>query len=328
MNSKYIGLAAVTVSIVVAWSPLHAASLQDMIPAGAINRSITLPPGTYVLDKPILLSNLRNVTVEGSGVTLKSNGKLRQFIQIIGVRGVRIHGLHIEGMWSATRPSDGDKPAIIVGSLDRREDRTNEGVEISDVKIIGADWAGILVYGRYGSFSTIKNYNISIHDNDISNSSIGIFVYKNARNIKITRNNINMMGQDGIAIDSRAQSDATQSEPNYDIQVTGNIISGCGYSAPGIGIVVKGNAQEIDVADNRISHVGDMAGYQHLMAIGIGVVPDFSRLLPSSVSISNNIVAKIWPGSINGHGILIAGTIPGIALKDNALTEVGLQHSS
>jgi hypothetical protein len=212
-----------------------------------------------------------------------------------------------------------------VGSLSPQENRTNDQIEISDFVISGADWAAVMVYGRYGHQDAIKNSRIYIHDNIISDSSTGVFVYKNASNVRILRNDINKMALDGIAVDSRAATDEIASEPNYDIRIARNLVSGCGINGQGIGILIKGLNRNVSVSWNRVSNVGTVSNYRGPVAIGIGVVPDSDQKFARSVKIGNNFISGIWPESTRGYGILIVKGATNTFIKENTILHVGTE---
>lgn len=298
-------------------------NLRVLLPTASHDRIIHFPPGDFSVTTPLVLRDMRNVLVTGDGVTLRASGPSSAFFTIIGSSHLRLTGFRLIGHTSATHPSTGSGPAVMIGSTDATETLTNHNVEIDHLKISGANWAGIMIYGRYGALGTTKNDTIRIHHNIVTDSSNGVFVYKNAHNVAIYSNRIERTGQDGIAIDTRAATDRVVSEANSDICVTDNVISNVGLSAQGIGVLVKGDNDRILVARNRIQRVGVQPKAIGPIAAGIALVPDFGKSMPRDIIVSNNDIEDIRPNSPSGYGLLADPGIRSLMLRGNTFTRIG-----
>jgi hypothetical protein len=302
--------------------------LQILLPLGGHDQTIRFPAGDFSVTAPLRLEDMQNMLVIGNGTTLRATGPSSAIFSIVGSTHVRLTGFRLIGHASATQPSTGSGPGIMVGSTNPTETRTNHDIEIDHTTISGANWAGIMIYGRYGVLGSIKNDTIKIHDNDISDSSNGIFVYKNAQAISIYSNRIDRTGQDGIAVDTRAATDRIVSEGNSYICVTDNIISNAGLSAQGIGVLVKGNNDHILIARNRIRSIGTQSGSIGPIAAGIALVPDFGKSVPSHIMVTDNTVEDVRPTSSSGYGLLADPGVRSLTLHSNTFSRIGRPASA
>lgn len=296
---------------------------------------VVIPGGHYLVSGPILLEGCSNVTVRGWGARMQriaaTSGQTQtSFFRINGCTTVKILGLHLIGSWSATTASTGSEPPILIGTVTPTNTAENHDIEVAHCTIRGGNWAAIVVYGRRLPDPPtpdppffVRNQNINIHHNTIEDSSMGIFVYKNADGVLISGNYIHGTGQDGIAVDTRAASDKREPEPIHNVTITDNVCLKSGLLAQGIGILMKGANQVGLVANNLIEDVG-IGNANVVNHYGILINQDWDDPTvevpgpgtPAQISVIGNVVRNVTGAGLNGFGIYV-GFATDMVVADN-----------
>jgi hypothetical protein len=148
----------------------------------------------------------------------------------------------------------------------------------------------------------------------------GVFVYKNARGIRVTDNLITNTSANGIVFDTLAASDPLRrSEPVRSVEAQHNKIQNFGLTGQGIGILLKGSVHDASVLENWIgdAKVHDRKGFVNY---GIMVNKDASATLsaPSEVMVAGNVTSSIR-GSAGSVGLFVGPGATGVTLAGNTL---------
>lgn len=211
----------------------------------------------------VILSGLSNIRMVGSGAKIRrpeGSSSTRPIFNLKnGCEKIEISGFALidGGFAGAATVSTGERPVILIGDDSGAGGlgATNRDITIANNReITGGNWAAIMVYARSNSAGTVTphNSNIFIHHNGISDSSNGVFIYKNADNIHVDDNDISDIGYDGIIFDTRAESDVVTSGAITNVHCNRNTIDGFGSYGYGVGILVKGLVSDVRGSGNKI----------------------------------------------------------------------------
>lgn len=274
-----------------------------------------LVAGNYCIGDVARIENVEKVTLTGSqGAALVKSANAAPsntaLLQLVNTNRFHIDCLRMKADFSSTDASTGSNPGILVGEIAPSADgNANIQTCITNCNMEGFNWSAIMIYGARNAFSGNSQANIGfqVYKNDISNSSNGVFVYKNACLGDIYQNTIYDMYQDCIAIDTRAASDTQPSLPIGQISIYKNDLYGFGKSAQGIGVLFKGAIEGSDITQNKIH---DASTLNALNNYAILVGPDFGGLQPRNNCIEKNDINGIYAASgRQGMGILVNQSI-------------------
>ncbi len=279
--------------------------------------------GRFLIKKPIRLTG-RGYDVCGCGGTIRrSGGSASSIFQIVNAQDLRVHDFALlEGEHSATQPSTGSNAVIQIGDTDRSDNTLNQNIEIFNNTIRGSNWAGIMVYGNRGALGVPKSRNINIHHNRITDSTNGIFVYKNADQISVKSNQIALTAQDGIVFDTRAATDSRPTEANRNISILDNVVVNPGRYGQAVGILLKGDNAHARIEGNEIRDVAK-GQVRPLPAYGILINADFSGSAGHDYDVRRNTIDGVdSPGRRRIFGIYVGPSSASARILDNTIRNV------
>lgn len=275
-----------------------------------------------------VFSGKANIAFKGSGAKISkpsgsgSNSLIWNFKG--GCNDILVYGFSdIDGGYDGSvNPSTGTSPVILIGDQSGAGDggSTNSNITIRNNKIRRGNWGGVIVYGRSGTGGTPtpNNKNIHIYNNDISLCSNGVFVYKNASNVRVKGNDIHDVGYDGVIFDTMAATDTVVSEPIIGVVCTGNFIDRFGMYGQGVAILYKGAVSLVDGTRNRITNglVNSQAGMLNY-AINVSNDSNPTPTGPSRVNLSGTIISSIQSSLAGGgYGINVGGVASRININN------------
>ena len=272
----------------------------------AITPATLMLNGNYKVTRVLDVSRASHLDIGGSGTIRKSgaNAKISGIFRIMdGCKDVRVANLNLIGSHSSILTSDfwalpnDQVDGISIGKMPNDGMEKNVGITIENNKMTGFNHSAILVMGNLkipaswvaahpnwqmehlfywnvGNALSLANESVMIRNNEITNSSNGIFVYKNASNIVIEKNYVHNTGYDGIVLDTRAYSDANDSMPITTVRILGNLVENIGHQHSSIGILAKGKVTDVVIIRNTVRGVraAPIAGQSIQNAVGIQAV--------------------------------------------------------
>lgn len=305
----------------------------------AINYAIAHAPATLVLNRNyritrmLIIQQAKNLDIGGTGTIRNSgavtaNGTIRPngsgiFIIRNGSETIRIANLRLIGSWSAAQVSTGsaDGPGIVIGNFVNDGMKTNRVIVIENNILEKFNYSGIMIVGQTTETNPpLANQYVLIQNNHISNSSNGVFAYKNAEGITITKNHIVNTAYDGIALDTAAASvqrvaDAIASISISKVRITDNLVEKIGSQHSSIGILLKGLINDAVILRNVIRevrapikqvYVVNGKSYPMSIAYGISVGPDAHQQSGRDVIISLNDIS-ILNAELTKNGLVVGG---------------------
>jgi hypothetical protein len=287
------------------------AAVDAAITAGAQKLILENTGSDYDLADKIIITGATDLEIDGCGAYINrtTDTTATSVFQLISCTRVKIHGFRIKGEHSATVASTGSNPPIQVGDdISETDDTLNTDIEIFDNYIEGGNHAGILVVGWHGTDSVVKNRGIRIYGNTVRDSSMGIFVYKNAEDVQIFGNLVDTTAQHGIFVDTCAATDANLvSEACNDIVIANNVVRRAGQREISAGIDCKGDINKVSISGNVIRDVGTDSNAN--ICYGILIIADnaSSPSTGSQVVITGNVIENI-SSSGTGEWSLYVGT--------------------
>jgi len=266
----------------------------------------------------VILSGVTNLDIDGAGAKLRKpagSGQDSQIFRLLGgCSDIELHDFaELDGGYYSTNATTGTRPVIMIGDESGAGDGglTNKNIKIYRNTIKGSNWGGIVVYGRSNTAVTLtpKNENISIFMNKIYDcGGNGVFVYKNAYDVKVYHNEIYDVANNGVVFDTMAQSDAVTTEANYNPNVYGNRVYNYGKKGSGAGVQIKGRNLSFKVRDNEIfNSVSD--GVSNIN-YGVFVTRDNALARPYAGSVTGNDIYSLTAfGAAVGVAILGADSV-------------------
>lgn len=314
----------------------------------AIDYAIAHAPATLVLNrnyritKMLIIQKAKNLDIGGTGTihnsgAVAADGTIRKngsgiFIIRNGSETIRIANLRLIGSWSASQVSTGsaDGPGIVIGNFVNDGMKTNRVIVIENNVLSDFNYSGIMIVGQTTETNPpLANQFVLIQNNRISNSSNGVFVYKNAEGINITKNHIVNTAYDGIAFDTAAASvqrvpDKIASISISKVRITENLLEKIGSQHSSIGILLKGLINDAVILRNVIRevrapikqvYVVNGKSYPMSIAYGISVGPDAHKQSGSNVIISLNDLS-ILNAELTKNG-LVVGAYSNVIVQGN-----------
>lgn len=311
----------------------------------AINYAQARTPATLVLNRNYRISRLlivngaKDLDIGGAGTirnsgAINANGTVRAsgsgiFIIRNGSERVRIANLRLTGSWSAAQVSTGsaDGPGIILGNFPNTGMKTNKVIVIENNILENFNYSGIMLQGQTTELNPkLANEYVLIRNNKISNSSNGVFVYKNSKGITVRNNHVSNMAYDGLGFDTAAATtsgvpDNIQSISITDIDVSGNLLEKIGTRHSSIGIVLKGLVTNAVVTKNIIRKVkAPLNAYGMSVAYGISIGKDAHGISGSNITVSANEISNIE--SLMTRNALVIGGFQDVIVQGNKLKDV------
>lgn len=283
------------------------------------------------VSRAITLNGVSNIVFSGKRARLTKLPRVPNNCTIFHIRGGSI-GVSIEdfssldgGCQGGAGPMASNDPVILIGDIvSNSSTAANRNISVLRNTISYSFWGGIVVYGRAGSNGSPAplNQTIRVSGNTITNSSNGVFVYKNARDIEVTDNRIVHSGYDGIVFDTHAATDRGSTEPIEDIRVTGNVVDTFGSYGYGVGILLKGEVNRARVLGNRIQN-GSVNRGGVFNNYGILLTNDTGRRRGANdVLIEQNVISNIRSSRPNGgFGINVNGQAKRIRILRNQVSQ-------
>lgn len=301
-----------------------AEAIQRAVDYVAAHHSRLSLAGHFLIKKPIRLTGAAYDVCGCGGIIRRSGGSASSIFRIVNAQRLRVYDFELlEGEHSAAQPSTGSNAVIQIGDTDRSDDTLNQDIEIFNNAIRGSNWAGIMVYGNRGAFGVPKSRNIDIHHNRVTDSSNGIFIYKNAEQISVRSNRIALTAQDGIVFDTRAATDTRPTEANRNISILDNVVVNPGRYGQGIGIVLKGDNAHALIEGNDIRYVA-RGQARPSPAYGILINADFSGSAGHDYDVRRNTVDGVDPpGRQRAFGIYLGPSCESARILDNTIRNVG-----
>lgn len=288
--------------------------------------------GIQAICSAVTISGISNLTLLGSGAELTKPASSGENSLIFNIKGgcenITIEGFAgLDGGYDGSvQESTGTSPVILIGDQTGGGDggNTNRNITIKGNKILRANWAGVLVYGRSGNGGSPTPFNdgVRIYDNEISLCSNGVFVYKNAKNIRVCNNDIHDVGYDGVIFDTMAATDSVLSEAIIGLLCSGNKIDRFGMYGYGVGVLFKGDVSDGVCSHNRITNglVNAQAGLSNY-AISFSNDSNPSATAPRRISVSHNLIDAINSSQANqGYGILVGGVSSAVDIAFNNIS--------
>ncbi|MCO5143099.1 MAG: glycoside hydrolase family 55 protein [Oligoflexia bacterium] len=315
--------------------------------------------GNYRISGYLIINNARDLDIGGTGTISRINAsdssgfsnKANSGIFYIsdGSYNIRIANLVLSGPFSSTIPSTGTGNGIIIGRNGNQQTPTNVGaatigVTIENNTLSGFNHSAILVQRNFyngqlpnGSYLNWRpemipvtplpppNKSISIRHNKISNSSNGVFVYKNAESILVEHNDISNMGYDGVVFDTAAASDYNFSMPINGVRVYDNVMTDIGKMHSSAGVLIKGKIDNVVIARNTIRDVNAIYNpvYNRVAAFGISVSHDAYYSISSNVTMGGNVIDSVITDYTSGNGIFVGAGHKKITIQGNEISNIG-----
>jgi hypothetical protein len=278
----------------------------------------------------IRLLGIRDLKLRGDGGKLRklkgSGSNTTIFNLEDGCWNIEISGFaDLDGGYGSSNASTGSNPIILIGDQTPagRVGARNGNIVIRNNHLRRANWGAVVVYGRSAAGMTTPplNRNIDIIGNVISDvGGSGIFVYKNASDVRVTDNQIVNVSSNGIVFDTRAATDPLPySEPVRTIEISRNSVRSFGTQGQGIGILLKGAVQKASVIENWVGEAS-VHGRPGLVNYGIMINKDASARLtaPSEVILARNVTSRIR-GSAGSVGLFVGPGATAVTLAGNTL---------
>ena len=228
-----------------------------------------------------------------------------------GVDNVTIEHLQLKGNMTSLDASSGSQPLIMVGdyvsglvAAAPTDTEVNNRVTIQHCEMSGSNWACVVFYGGQSGAFYQRNTNMTVRNCDISESSSGVFSYKNAENHIFEYNHIRNMAQNCISFDTRAASDPVEvSLPMYKMRANYNVCTGYGQSGQGSALLWKGLIFDSECFGNIVKDAFAASSVVPPHNVAIFAGPDFQGDAPARVRIINNRVSSVYSSGLNGIGI-------------------------
>ena len=279
----------------------------------------------------MVFSGISNIEFNGHGAKITKIGGSPGSSLIFNFKGgssnIIITGFaELDGGYDGSvNPSTGGDPVILVGDQSGSGDGglTNKNIHIFRNNIKRSNWAGVVVYGRSNNDKTLTPHNedVFVYDNEISYSSNGAFIYKNAVNVKVWNNRIHHVGQDGVIFDTMAATDSVTSESITGADAFDNKISFFGMLDFGVGVLFKGSVNNGSAVNNTITDgaVNSLSSKTNY-AINVSNDSNPTPTGPTELTLSLNSISRIASSQANGgYGINVSGVASDITIEDNSI---------